>query len=85
MKQGDRFINGFTLDAYTYDSTDSRGNIVLINKNNEVRQVGERYFESRYLPYSEEVYKQLKCNKKVGVICEKSVEDLDLDIAENVN
>lgn len=77
MTKGDRFINSLTLDIYTYDSTDEMGYIVLVKENGEIRQVGEGFFQARYVPYSEEAYLRLKNNKKVGVICEKSVEDLE--------
>lgn len=79
MQKGDKFVNSFTLDVYTYDGNDSMGNIVLINKDGDIRQVGELYFSIRYVPYTEEVYQTLKNNKyKRGVgMCEKSTDDLE--------
>lgn len=80
MEQGDRYINSLTLELYTYQDTDSMGNIVLLNSDEEMRHVGERYFTARYVPYSETEYSKLKnnkLNKKRYCICEKSVDDLE--------
>ena len=80
MEQGDKFINSMTLELYTYQEVDNRGNIILLNSDDDVRHIGERYFELRYIPYSETELLKLKNNKlnerKRG-LCEKSVEDLE--------
>lgn len=80
MQKGDRFLNCFTLELYTYSGVDKIGNIVLINYDNEERHIGERYFDAKYIPYSEIDYLQLKNNKvknKRGISCEKDTDDLE--------
>lgn len=83
MKQGDKLINNFTLEIYTYKEIDNMGNVVLLNSNGDIRHVGERYFSNRYVPYSDEEYHKLKSNKlkeKRCSVCEKDVSGLEWSI-----
>lgn len=80
MEQGDRFINCVTLEIYTYQDTDNIGNIVMLNSEEDIRHVGEKYFTARYIPYSETECLKLKNNKlkeRICCVCEKSIDDLE--------
>lgn len=80
MNKSDRFLNCFTLELYTYKGVDKIGNVVLVNSDNEERHIGEKYFDAKYIPYSEADYLKLKNNKvnrKKCSVCEKDTDDLE--------